>query len=213
VTTNAIPPPTSKAAINEYLETWWQQNEPPPSRLVRVLRALALWAPFGRRIIPDRHSHGPYLLRTFLTPNRLVRDWLKQRRKDLFRAGWYRAAVLASAAARFVDLLPGPYLHFFFRGDDAEELHNHPFDWSCSLILTAGYLEQRPDKLHLRRAFRFNWISRKDFHRVLLLQERPWTIFLCGPRVKHDRNVAWGFLNTRTGAYTDQSSFKKNEDK
>lgn len=46
----------------------------------------------------------------------------------------------------------------------------------------------------------FNLITRVTFHQVRLINEEAgsWSLFIAGPRV-----TEWGFLNTKTGMYTD----------
>lgn len=91
----------------------------------------------------------------------------------------------------------GLYLHYFHRGDEDAALHNHPFKWSYSLILTNGYSEERWDAkaqkiiTRLLRPGSINRIMADDFHRVDLIDPTrgAWTLFLSGPRI----NDAWGF--------------------
>lgn len=93
--------------------------------------------------------------------------------------------------------LLGVYLHYFHRGDVDYALHNHPWHWSFSLILTNGYLEQRWDpktrSIQTRkvRPGSVNVIRANDFHRVDLLDpsKGAWTLFFSGRRVREE----WGF--------------------
>lgn len=93
------------------------------------------------------------------------------------------------------------YLHKFHRGDQDQDLHNHPWAWSVSLILTGGYVEERREGNAIRtrvvRPGRINIIRANDFHRVDLLDpaEGAWTLFLAGPRVQR-----WGFWDRFSGA-------------
>lgn len=88
------------------------------------------------------------------------------------------------------------YLHYFHRGDEDASLHNHPWQWSFSLILTNGYIEERwndqTQKIDTReiRPGDLNVIRANDFHRVDLRDpsKGAWTIFVTGPRVQ-----SWGF--------------------
>lgn len=100
------------------------------------------------------------------------------------------------------DLLPGVFLHCFLRGDNDRDLHNHPWKWALSVILTGGYVEERRDdagEVHRRtvRPGAVNLIRANDFHRVELLDDRCWTLFIAGPRLQQ-----WGFWNRDTGAFT-----------
>lgn len=98
-------------------------------------------------------------------------------------------------------LLPGIYLHKFFQGDQDRELHNHPWMWSFSVILTGGYIEERKSNTgdvytrHLKPG-RLNLLSGKTFHRISLVDKGhgAWTIFCSGKKVKD-----WGFLISETG--------------
>lgn len=114
----------------------------------------------------------------------------------------------------------GLYLHHFTRSDDAGELHNHPWQWSVSLILKGSYSEERrkdfarcPFKsLHgclcsvVRRHFYYpgslNVITANDFHRVDLVTEDVWTLFLVGPVVQ-----SWGFWSRGTLRFTPWRKF------
>ncbi len=109
--------------------------------------------------------------------------------------------------------LPGLYLHCFLASDDEDELHNHPFQWSLSLILSGGYFEDRVvwwnrswkpgdpgEPMEIQRKeikpFRLNFIRANDYHRVDLRDGRAWTLFLAGPRTQD-----WGFLDPETGEF------------
>jgi hypothetical protein len=89
------------------------------------------------------------------------------------------------------------YLHRFVDSDPDRGLHDHPWSRAVSMILSAGYDEQRPsdgdfERVSVRRIgpFRLNFLRGEDFHRVVLRDGRPaWTLFMHGPRVK-----GWGFM-------------------
>lgn len=92
------------------------------------------------------------------------------------------------------------YLHRFVSGDDERNVHDHPWRWSFSLILTGGYVEERlrwfdPEHgwvIRRRRMFplRMNAIGPACFHRITTPAPGTWTLFVHGPRVK-----GWGFLD------------------
>lgn len=100
----------------------------------------------------------------------------------------------------------GLYLHRFHRGDKDRELHNHPWRWSCALVLAGGYVEERRVRDNVVRRDvkpgRLNWIGHDDFHRVDLRGPEAWTLFLAGPKVS-----SWGFWNRATGAFTHWREF------
>lgn len=117
---------------------------------------------------------------------------------------------------------PGPdsdtlgwYLHKFWSGDLGGEVHNHPWSWCLSIILTEGYREirylasrserqgsrffltDRQDVTHL--PFGVNILNSNDMHRVILLSKRPvWTLFIHGPRTS-----TWGFADEETGVFRE----------
>lgn len=94
------------------------------------------------------------------------------------------------------------FLHRILLSDNG--IHNHPYKWSCSLILTGGYLETRKWRestlgfgwcLQENSPKRWlNWIPAGAFHAIALDQGPVWTLFFCGPR---DRD--WGFLDSAGG--------------
>jgi hypothetical protein len=92
------------------------------------------------------------------------------------------------------------YLHQFHRPDADEAPHNHPWKWSCSLILVGGYWEYRisantPARTKWKGPFTLNWIPHGVYHMVTKMRFRKtWTLFLAGPRVSD-----WGFLVPNRG--------------
>ncbi len=95
------------------------------------------------------------------------------------------------------------YLHRFHTPDDDRGVHNHPWEWSFSIILAGGYEEQRFEHGVWGGAFVTNTYrpgdlnairSDTDFHRVSKLLPgaggEVWTLFVTGP--KHGRS--WGYL-------------------
>jgi hypothetical protein len=179
-------------ALREYLRDYWiledelERGGFPASRWIRFLRWVALLAPFGMRIIWSRDGSSPYLLRVNLTPR-----------------------------LSFWPAFPVAFLHFFFRGDDDVEHHNHPWDRALSVILSKGYREERlmetrtsfgviRDVFTIRRrpgdAF---WIRGDDFHRVRLYASgRPWTLFFAGERNNLPDEMSWAFKHPTTGLVT-----------
>lgn len=126
------------------------------------------------RVIP-RPDGGPYLVRYYLvgaTPN----DEDRGRRFKVF-------------------------LHRFLSGDEEEELHNHPWEHSVSLILTGGYEEERRlGDFVVRKTVRpgtLNFIDADDFHRVELREDDAWTLFFAGKLT----GKSWGFWDRKTKEY------------
>ena len=108
--------------------------------------------------------------------------------------------------AVFPDYGFGLYLHKFHRGDNDRALHGHPWQWALSFVIAGGYLEER--RIGRRVVARgvpplsFNWISHDDFHRVDLVEDDAWTLFLVGPRVS-----SWSFWDRETGQETPWREF------
>lgn len=99
------------------------------------------------------------------------------------------------------------YIHHFHRSDVDRELHNHPWEWALSFILSGGYREER--RVGRNRVigrdvlpFTLNWITDKDFHRVDLLEKDAWSLFLTGPK-----SYSWGFWSRNTGVFTPWREF------
>lgn len=101
-----------------------------------------------------------------------------------------------------------PFLHFFHRGDDDYALHNHPWVWGLSFILTGGYMEERRVGNTVirmkRKPLTFNFLKANDFHRVELLDPRAgcWTLFLAGPRCQD-----WSFWDRASRETTPWREF------
>ncbi len=101
----------------------------------------------------------------------------------------------------------GLYMHQFHRSDDAGECHNHPFKFAISLILAGGYHEERRDRrgLVVTRTYRpgnLNFLWADSYHRVDLLEDDCWSLFLVGPKVQ-----SWGFWNRHTRRETPWREF------
>jgi hypothetical protein len=110
----------------------------------------------------------------------------------------------------------GLYLHYFHRGDEDRELHNHPWKKSYSLILTGGYDEERAlaDGIAIRslRTGRINVIRDTDFHRIMLNKSygaHTWTLFMSGARIPKtpEGYKDWGFWNRETDKYIPHQEF------
>ncbi len=112
------------------------------------------------------------------------------------------------------------FLHKFHRGDDAGELHNHPWKWAFSIVLAGGYREERRARDCARsivsigakhsacvysrtlRPLSMNVLHADDYHRVDLLERDCWSLFVAGPRAQ-----SWGFWDRRTGKFTPWREF------
>lgn len=111
------------------------------------------------------------------------------------------------------------FLHHFHSSDldvapsGEYYLHNHPWPWSFSIILVNGYNEWRRRhadsadlKLKTYTPGMINFITDKDFHRVVLCHEDAWSFFFTGWRSK---NRSWGFWDPFTKEYLDWKNFSK----
>jgi hypothetical protein len=81
------------------------------------------------------------------------------------------------------------YLHRFVGSDPERGLHDHPWRWAASLVLTGWYLEAKRDGWHQVRLA--NWLTGDTFHRVVMPigQHECWTLFI---HTTHDVKP-WGF--------------------
>ena len=105
-----------------------------------------------------------------------------------------------------ISWLPGIYLHKFLSSDEDPELHDHPWGTSVSFVLTGGYFEEYRyadarnryrSNVRMLGPGRINIIHADTFHRVDLIEDHAWTLFMSGER-KQD----WGFWDQETGNYT-----------
>jgi hypothetical protein len=139
------------------------------------------------------HTKGdPYLDRCYI----FRRAWV---REAIPRDVWWR---LPDGVQSWLDRppLPSIYLHYFYRGDLDQALHNHPWGWAFSLILTNGYHEERwTAQGRQRSTFRpgsFNILRWNTYHRVDLRDpsKGAWTLFITSPRVQD-----WSFWESERG--------------
>ena len=153
------------------------------------------------RIIFDRAGKSPYLSRWYLLGRPTMPDGSHPFTED----GSPKEGILDP------DRLFAVFLHKFHRGDDDLELHNHPWKWAVSIVLSGGYREERrrgaPEKggaVSVRNVLPFdiNLIHHDTFHRVELLAEDAWSLFIAGPREKN-----WGFWNRTSGRYLPWREF------
>lgn len=96
------------------------------------------------------------------------------------------------------------YLHRFVASDPDRGLHDHPWSWAFSLVLSGWYLEERRSLLNDGLAQRpvrwFNVLTGDSFHRVILPPGvgSCWTLFChSAENVK-----SWGFMRPYPNAHT-----------
>ena len=160
------------------------------------------------RVIHDRGSTSPYLSRWYLF--RGQRPTMPDGSEPFNELGNPKPGVILP------DVKWSLYMHRFHRSDEGGELHSHPFEWSVSLVLAGGYTEERVEQaatVHpfpaseavVRKTVRpghLNFIRHDTFHRVDLLKDDAWSLFLVGPKTK-----SWGFWDRMTGRYTEWREF------
>lgn len=80
---------------------------------------------------------------------------------------------------------PAIFLHHFLASDPNDSVHSHPWGWSASMILCGGYREERCDvdgNLTTREypPGSINVLTADDKHRIDLIAEDCWSLFLAG---------------------------------
>jgi hypothetical protein len=171
------------------------------SFIERKLWDLAQLAPLGG-CVPGSSLEDPYLLRIYVSPRDPQFRWLWKVLRLYADVREYNPEVFQG--------VPHLYLHHFFRGDDDVEVHNHPWQFSMSLILTGGYVEERWDPATKSVSIKhldpgdINVLRREDFHRVTLKDPGRgcWTLFMSSERAEEKNGEDWGFLDTKTEQYT-----------
>ncbi len=141
------------------------------------------------RVIFDRDGKEPYLSRYYILGAPVAPDGAP-----------FDASGNPKVGIKWSDGL-GIFLHRFHRGDDGDELHNHPWGWSVSIILAGGYFEERRHGLdvhsHEYRPGSINVLRADTFHRVDLRESDCWSLFVAGPKVQ-----GWGFWDRTNGMFT-----------
>lgn len=109
---------------------------------------------------------------------------------------------------RPIKWLPSIYLHCFHDSDEDQELHNHPFWYSVSFILNGSYKEEYRDKDKVKTkifsAGKINIVKANKFHRVDLLTDKVWTLFISGPKTQD-----WGFWDRHTYRFIPWQEFEE----
>ena len=86
------------------------------------------------------------------------------------------------------------YVHRFSRSDDDRALHDHPWA-SLSWVLRGRYIDitSKGGKLLTEGKFKLR-LSGKKPHRVVLIDDTCWTLFVTGPKYRE-----WGFHCPKLG--------------
>ena len=181
----------------------------------RFLWWLIAWTPFEVRVIMSRDGLRPYLLRATLWPRpaHVVAAWAKRWALALCVRGWYVLSEIVEAwgygLARWATWLPPVFLHYGFRADEEQELHNHP--WAAvSLILSEGYLEERWQESIVPPRAGWGWRSKRarfagtvvflrrgTYHRILT--GHWFSLFVPFKRTKLPEPEAWRFWSPESG--------------
>jgi len=82
------------------------------------------------------------------------------------------------------------YLHRFISMDGDRHLHDHPWR-AFSFILSGAYTEELTGGRYRARTW-FNYIGKKVFHRIILVEPNTWTLF-----IRESRRGTWGFINSK----------------
>ena len=112
------------------------------------------------------------------------------------------------------------YLHRFVSNDSERHLHNHPWRWGRSLILSGSYLEERATDLcphagssgcmtEHRRIYWWNTVNANIFHQIHDAELNTWTLFFHSERIMIDRGMAsvpkgWGFLRRNITPFNEK---------
>jgi len=105
------------------------------------------------------------------------------------------------------------YLHRFVNSDPGKRLHNHPWKFAFSLILSGSYLETRLGNFRsnyklgtrLVKPGYLNCIDSKIFHRINLQPESEvWSLF-----IHASASRGWGFLDTSIRQFSYQDHNQK----
>ncbi len=137
-------------------------------------RNIATWCRANGRVwdIPDHlEPSETYLNRFYILPGRIGRNSNEDRLFKLFNL----------------------FIHCFRRGD-ADDLHDHPWYFWISIVLSVGYWEVTPTGRKWRRPGSIAFRSGLSRHKVELdpTKPPPWTLFIPGPKSR-----TWGFLLNR----------------
>jgi hypothetical protein len=162
---------------------------------MNLVRSVLAWVTgkgiFGApRIIHSRDAKRVYLYRWYITDAPTCKDGSE----PFDETGQPRPGIVWSDKPFSV------LLHRFASSDDGDALHNHPWTWAFSIILAGGYEEERKVSWgnvvarKVVRPFSVNRIGQDDFHRVDLIEEDCWTLFVTGPKIS-----SWSFWDRVTG--------------
>lgn len=154
------------------------------------------------RVIYDGEGRTPYLTRHYLFGRPVMPDGSS----PFDEYGDMRQGAVFPARS-WQKLIGGVYLHKFHRSDSDRELHDHPWRWGLSIILSGGYREERRSGIRdvvtrVLRPGRLNFLRHGDHHRVDLLGQECWSLFIVGAKAS-----SWSFWDRETGEVTPWREF------
>lgn len=116
---------------------------------------------------------------------------------------------------RRIPILTTPWfgirLHGIVLPDQRQPLHNHPFAWWWSFVISGGYIETRrepggPLEFRVYAPCGKNGMrGPATFHRIETVRPRTWTLFVHGKRI-----ARWGF-QMPDGTYVDADDYRDKE--
>lgn len=103
------------------------------------------------------------------------------------------------------------YLHRFVASDPGKGLHNHPWKFAISMILSGHYVETRLNhkasagafRKKILKAGRLNYINGEIYHRIDISPgHQAWSLFIHSKKME-----SWGFLHSENKqfAYMDHN--------
>jgi hypothetical protein len=85
------------------------------------------------------------------------------------------------------------FVHHIHGPDSDRHMHDHPWSWAVSVILSGGYKERRPygdaPRLRTYSPGDLSVLRPGDYHSIVAVEPDTWTLFLCGREISD-----WGFL-------------------
>ncbi len=100
---------------------------------------------------------------------------------------------ISSLSEHDPECVSSAYVHALHTPDGDRHMHDHPWNWSCGLILSGGYTERRSVfGAAVENTYRpgdLNVLRHGDYHSILRVLPDTQTLFLTGREISD-----WGFL-------------------
>jgi hypothetical protein len=111
------------------------------------------------------------------------------------------------------------FVHEIHSADGDRHMHDHPWKWAASVILSGGYTERRighwtsdgktinwfPVVERTHRVGDLSLLNPKEYHSIVAVEPNTVTLFLCGREISD-----WGFLVD--GEHVPHSAYFKRSD-